>query len=475
MSELKKAILIIGSVLLLLMGWPPSNLNYLLFIAFIPITLLCFKQEKAIYSFFYFYLFFFLFLLFGNYGLFIDGFNLKALVIGLFLIPFLWSLPILFSVIIKQKLGIGSALIAFPILYTLQELFQFHWDLSFIWYHLGFSMGNFKWASPLYPILGPFGVGFIIISINSLLSFILIRSFSLKNRLGYIATTLIILTTTPHFFKISNKEKIRKSKLEICVFSPSSKQVENVENNLRGQMDLFISTLGSGDYSNTDLIVGPEAYLSDLKNYPLFINNLDSLGPIIELKQISKQFDTPILIGAILVELIKADDFPSTTAKKRKNGEYFEIYNASLFINAENKVEWRAKEYLLPVSEFVPFNSIINASWFPSPRMDKSYKVGIKNEPYKLNNLRIASSICYEVLYKSDLNKNVDLHIVLSNDWTRQIRTINQNITYCQSIVKSTSIPILISTLNKSSVFINLNGDRTNANKIGLNVFDVSI
>ena len=83
------------------------------------------------------------------------------------------------------------------------------------------------------------------------------------------------------------------------------------------------------------------------------------------MKRISQYFNTPIIIGAILVEFIKAGDFPSFTAKKRKNGSYFEIYNASILINSQNKVEWRAKEFLLPVSESVPFNSLLNQNWFP--------------------------------------------------------------------------------------------------------------
>ena len=106
--------------------------------------------------------------------------------------------------------------------------------------------------------------------------------------------------------------------------------------------------------------------------------------------------------------------------------------------------------------------------------MDQSYKKGLKNEPYRIKDIDIATSICYEAMYKSDL-KNVDLHLVLSNDWTRQERTIEQKITYCQSIVKSTKIPILISTLNKSSVYINLNEGIVKSNKYRLNLFNVSI
>ena len=56
MNKTKTALYILSSTLLLFFAWPPSTLNYLTFIAFVPIIYLCFKENKAINSLLYFLL-----------------------------------------------------------------------------------------------------------------------------------------------------------------------------------------------------------------------------------------------------------------------------------------------------------------------------------------------------------------------------------------------------------------------------------
>lgn len=379
-----------------------------------------------------------------------------ALFLGLFSVPISWSLPILIGYLIKGKYGTLVGLLSFTITYFLQEQFQYYWGLSFIWYNLSYSLGDIDWATSFYRYMGLNLVGFLIILLNAILAFFFLHFKSTKKKWIYPAGVLISIYLLG--FSLSQLEvNSTIHQMKVAIFNPSTLEVNQVENNLRAQIDLLKSEIAKSEIKEVELIIGPEGYLSDLNSFPLFVDQLDSLGPIQELKSVCNYYNVQLLIGAELIHIQESGDFPSTTSKKTIDGKYYDIYNGSILIDGNQKTEWRSKQYLLPIAEEIPFHQMINHKWSPLPRIDNSYGTFKRNEPYKVNGKSIATAICYEGLYPQfieSIHEESELLIILSNDWTHNQHKIKQQEIYTGAMAKSYHLPTLLVTMNHRSVFL---------------------
>jgi len=471
MSKKKVIYFWITSLLVSLLAWPPAIFNLLILVAYVPILIVSIKTKSLRQLVITLYSFYYILVLIKTTGLLGEGHFTYGLVLALFVLPILWMMPILALNYLSKKGYLLIGILLFPFLYLINEYWQYFWDLSFIAYHLSFSLGENWLFNSIYPLTGVLGMSFIIISFNSVLAYLYVFTTDnglIKKKFLHLGFLIVVLIGLPFSLipiekKGGNKEAME---MEVAIFSPRTEDRDFLNEDFDKQIEFLIQSIDKDEVNNLDLIIGPEAYLSDLNDNPLFTNTIDQNEAILKLKEICKRRNTSLLIGAILVELIKSDDFPSSSAKLKQDDIYYEIYNGALLISGDKAVQWRTKQILLPFVEKIPFHPYINylserISFIP--RMNNTY--GVKNDvsPFKVNDVRIVTSICYEGLYPLQLAEKVnaqtaDLQIILSNDWTIDPPTVSQYETYCHAVGKGTGISSILVNMNEKTVYLHKDG-----------------
>lgn len=457
-QTLKNIGLTLASSLLLIASWPPSSLNFLLFIAFVPVMIVIFEQKKVLHAVLYFYFSFQLFLLEMFFSLFTSEPYLVALILGLILVPIFWSIPFILSLFIQKKYGIAPALILFPFFYVCQEVAQYHWDFAMTWFHLGVGLSNSSYLLGIYPFLGQEGGTLLIVTANVCVYYLYLK-FNQKQLKLFNAVPLVILILVVAGSNFIIPDTGKKETIKVAIFQPDKEKLEGIKDNLTGQIDLLESALKKSKFIESDLLICTESYFQDMKKYPLIVNSLEKHPAILRLMEISAKYQTPILSGATLVELFSSHKPPTLSAKLKEKGVYFDIYNGSIFITPNNKVSWRTKQKLVPFAESAPFYKLFNSleknNLWPS-RYDKTYGTVAFDGPYNYGKLKIAPAICFESTFphviSSYIKEKTNLITVLSTGWASSEKLQKQQEDGILINAKSFGKSIVFATLNQKSV-----------------------
>lgn len=444
------------SLSLLLLAWPPAPFPYLILISYAPLLVYSAKTKSLKKLFFFLFSYYFSFVLVKFIGLLAEGDFTYGPIIALIELPLIWMLPFIGFHLLNRKVSLPIALLLFPFIYVLHEYWQYFWDLTFVIYHLPLALGNADLFNSIYPIIGMFGMSLLIISINTGLAYLPLKIKDRKTLSILLGSIVFILIAISFLHYSLNTTNTKLQNFTIKAFSPSSEKMLEVKDDFGNQISFLEKRLLEADLEGVNLIVGPESYLNDLSNNPLFTNNIDRNTYIIRLKEISEKKNVSILVGAVLVELFKRSEFPTTSAKKKEDGLYYEIYNGSILIDGNKAVQWRSKQVLLPILENIPFHNIINtlaSSNSIIPRLDNTYGVKKNKKPYIVDDIKIITSICYEGLYPYQLTDHIqkqgaDLQIIITNDWTNEKITVDQFNTSCKAVSKAVDKPTVIVGMN---------------------------
>lgn len=450
------------SVTLLLFGWEVDSLFFLLFIAFVPLFYIVYRNRHKRNGFLIYYLTFFLFFGLSNLDLFIEGFKTIALTSGLFILPAIWTLPFMLMQWVKERRSISYSILAFPFFYATLEVLNYYWEIAFPWHHLGLGLSSVSFFNKLFGLVGVEGVGLLISGFNASLFYFLIHyknGKSLKRRLSralpMIVLVAIILLSNTISFTTSEKKGVK-----IAVMHPSSQTYQKIESNTKSQFEYLKHTLERENFQAADILVCGESYLEDMNRFPLIVNELDSHPAIKALKQLSVKYQTPILAGAILVEMKYAETPPTFTSKMKSNGEYFDIYNGSVLISPSDTTAWRSKQKFVPITETYPFLSLFEFLFdneLINFQGQSSYGSSVNNDPYLLDDLTISPQICFENLFPTALKKrgvqHADLQILMSNDWSQSASIIKKQSSYAQASVNSFGVPLIFAAYNQNAFY----------------------
>lgn len=448
-----------STAVLLALFWPPATFNTPVLIAFVPLLAVVFSRKRAWSVYAHAYGMYTLFLVLLNWGLFMDGRQLSALVAGALIVPLLWSVPFLIAFKVKQRFGMVWALILLPFLYVSQEILHYYWDLAFAWTHLGLSIANDRWLMGLYPLFGQEGGTVFILAINAAVYFLWwkFQRTKLSIRDGIPLTALLSLMIVPGLFWLSASDE---KEFTVAFFQPPTLVHSQVKNDLDGQIDMLEKQLTEDKFEGADLLICPESFFFDMEVRPLIVNHLHRHPAIIRLSELSQRYNTPILAGAILVELYKSEEPPTPSAKVQAPGVFYDVYNGSLFFQPDGGVDWRSKQHLVPFSEKVPFYSLLNSleEWGLWPtRIEKTYGVSEFKGPYQYGDLSVVPAVCYESLFPpvlaGYLENGAGMVAVLSNQWTEADLSIQRQRDYVNVNAVSFGKPVLFSCMDaKSSV-----------------------
>lgn len=471
------------SVALLLFGWEVDALFFLLFVAFVPLFYVVHRNEHKRESFITYYLTFFLFFGLSNLDLFIEGFKTTALIFGLLILPAIWTLPFILMHWVKERRSISYAILSFPFFYASLEVLNYYWEIAFPWHHLGLGLSSVSFFNKLYGLVGVEGLGLLISGFNASLFYFMIHykvAKNLKSKLiraiPLLVILLIIILSTMIGDGITTKRKIK-----IAVLHPSTQTYLKLESNTKSQYEYINNTLEHENFQGADLLICGESFLEDMNRFPLIINELDSHPAIKALKELSVKYQTPILSGAILVEMKYAKTPPTFTSKKKSNGEFFDIYNGSVLIHPSDTTAWRSKQKFVPITEIYPFLSFFEFLFdkkIINFQGQSSYGSSVNMDPYQLNELTISPQICFENLFPNSLLKRgvekSDLQVLMTNNWSNSSSIINKQSAYAKASVNSFGVPLIFAGFD-SNVFYHGLQDSKKAQGENLSMFSFQL
>lgn len=363
---------------------------------------------------------------FGNSNAFLAGLITFIFVIwmGLYFAIFGFFFKKLFSPFSEAK----QCLLVFPALWVLFEYLRSILFTGFPWILLGYS----QLTTPLQglaPIIGIYGLSLI----TALIAGALVLLATKRSAFIKITAFIIIFTCVglgwifkDHAWTKSIGKPIKVSLIQGNIPFNIKWDESYVLENVNVYKNLTLENLSS------KLIVWPEGA------FPVYAENAGSF--IQRLNAIAKQHHSNIIFGVPILN--------------QKTQAY---YNGLLLIG-ENHGEY-LKKHLVPFGEYIPLKNIFGKAmrYFKIPM--SGFSAGPKNQPdLKINNIRIAPFICYEIAFPNEvLNaaEHSELLMTLSDDsWFGKSIALAQHLQMAQMRSLETGRPQLLSTNTGITAFI---------------------
>lgn len=474
--------------LFLAIAWTSSSIGFLLFFAFIPLFFLIDTTLSLKKIFLFSFLSFFVWTLgvmswLGQLSLIIND---KLIVYSAFIIiPLVFSLRILFFVIIKRKINQPWVWIAMPIIWVGMEYILSVGDLSFMWMNLGFGLSANTWFIQFYQYTGLYGGSLLILSFN-ILVYLAWKYRSTKKRLQALLFTLIILLVIIGIVNVSSyvNNPPKGNKIKVALVQANLNPYEKIEaSSLEKQLKAVSKLIDKIKDQHPDLILCTEGIF---QNGSLQIDHLDNHNEFNTLKNISKELEAAILTGLITYKVYSEKPINNNTATSLENGLYYDAYNAAVFITPELPLQIRSKNILVPFMEKVPFVNTfpaLNNFHLDLNQKKMSYAVLEEKGLFKHKNVTTFPFICRELLFPDHFRKyfshEMNLITIISNmAWTNSENAHNQLLSYARALSIIFGKEVAYVSNQGPSCFINSQGEiisKTKWNENSVLVEEISL
>ncbi len=362
-------------------AFAPFYLPWLAPVALVPL-MFCLRKSSRWQSFFQGFFFGLGFFGFGVSWLFISihrfgpaGIPLSLLLTSLFVVT-LSLFPAINAYLFTRIFPRDTHykwLIVFPASWTLFEWVRSWIFTGFPWLLLGYSQTN-SWLKGFAPVVGIYGVTFLIVLSAALIFLLLMRRWRVK---FFCLIALIVIWFTGfglaqiHWTTPTGKT-LKVSLIQGNIPQETKWQPEVVQMSMNRYLRLTKTQWKS------DLIVWPEAAVAlPLPESKPYINSLNKLA---------RQNNSSIILGVPI--------------QANENG----YYNAAIAIG-ESKGQYD-KQHLVPFGEYVPleklFSTLFRLFNFPMSEIITNPKTSLW---LTVNNISIAPFICYEVAFERFVRK----------------------------------------------------------------------
>ena len=265
----------------------------------------------------------------------------------------------------------------FPLMWLLFEWIR-GWILTgFPWLNLGYSQID----SPLAgyaPVLGVYGISFLIVISSGLLLRILIARCVAVKWLSFIS--LLVVWSLGYGLKFIEWTEPTGEPIRVATVQGNLLQKDKWsrnESNIRGRLQHY-SSLSEPLWGNVDLIVWPENALTT-------IWQTTSLDYRASLEQRANESNTDLIVGTPYINI--------------ETGRYY----SSLVVVGKNPGVY-SKRHLVPFGEYVPLQSILRGliRFFDLPMSDFS-SGDDEQQVLQAANQKLAPSICYEDAFGEEM------------------------------------------------------------------------
>lgn len=357
-----------------------------------------------------------------------------SVLLMLLLCGYLALYPALFSFILKRYFRIELWPLTAPLIWLLTEWLRAHMLTGFPWLSIGYSQSN----SPLhtfYPLIGEIGLSALMILLASTIAVCLTHR-KLQAILSALTVHLIIAISV---FVLSQQRWITPSQQ-----TKSAALVQgNIEQSIRWRPEQDKPTMQkylelTEPYWQNDLIIWPEAAVPRLEVLAIdYLQQLDQTATANNSALVTGIVDINIESGEAYNKLI-ALGLDTSTA----NSVAYTYPNQNKF----------AKHHLLPIGEFVPFESLLRplAPIFDLP-MSSFSRGDYVQANLNTKGLQLVPAICFEIAFPSQIAANItaqsDAIITVSNDaWFGDSHGPHQHLQIARVRAMEFGLPVLRAT-----------------------------
>ncbi len=345
---------------------------------------------------------------------------------------------------ICQKTSADNIPLMLPLVWLFVEWLRSWMLTGFPWLSLGYS----QLSSPLagwLPVIGETGLSALLILMSVSFAWFLLH----KRWLSMVLITALPFVTGAILNDVEWVTPRNQSVNTAMVQGNIKQELRWVpEQDMPTMRTYFDATLPLLD---AELIIWPEAAIPKLESLAQdYIHELDEL---------TAQHDTALVTGIVNYNYETGDVYNNLIAVGKREKEdtqrHYRYFHNNRF----------AKHHLLPIGEFVPFESVLRtlAPIFDLP-MSSFTRGDFQQRNLVANGIHIAPAICFEIAFPRQVRANIyaqtDVILTVSNDaWFGRSHGPAQHMQIAQVRAKELGLPVIRSTNNGISGYINHKGE----------------
>lgn len=402
--------------ILLGLSFPPMNLSFLSFPAFILFFHLADQcksgKQLALYS----YAGFLVWNLITTYWLMMASIpaGIAANLANAVLMTIPLALMRFFQMKFTSKLGIALLQSSAWISY---EFLHHNWDLAWPWLTIGNAWAKHVSLIQYISFTGHLGISFWVI-FTSAIGYQAIRSTE-KKYTYYASISLILLPCLSLLnFNIDKPSDIAHESIAVTVIQPNHDSYQNYGgmSGTREVIDSLMSISRTSITEKTQLIVWPENSIDAALR-------MDSRHTY-RIADSARNWNTNFLIGSGLYTIYE-DDVPISYRYSVRSEKAYNIFNSTLYVNSDGKLDRYDKANLVPIVERIPFlDFLVSIDIFNIIDWSSLAFYGKGNAANMLETEEFTTPglICYDSIYPSWIRKFVNngaafLTIITNDGW----------------------------------------------------------
>jgi apolipoprotein N-acyltransferase len=392
-------------ILTLLTGWllavsfPMSYLTFLVFIAWVP---LLFVAEDDIsfwtlvgHAFFAFWIWNVFTTFWVLNTSFIPG------IVANTLNAFLMTLPWMLYYYVRRHLGRVQSLVGLVAFWITFEYIHLYWEISWPWLNLGHYFATFPDMVQWYEFTGAFGGSLWIWLVNGALFLILVGG---RKELKYKTVAwALLLAPLAISFLVGALTSIEGEKAEVVIVQPNYEpHYEKFTVTQREQLERMISLANDKITDTTAYVIFPETVIRNVH-----INRINAHTGVAAFARLTQLHpNLAVVTGAstyrTLTENEKDDPATRLHISSRGDSTYWDLQNASLWIEDGEVKEDYFKSKLVPGAEIFPYHEFLP---FLKPVIDAlggtkaGHFIQEEREVFGDDSFEVAPAICYESIY----------------------------------------------------------------------------
>lgn len=370
-----------------------------------------------------------------------------SILLMVLLCSYLALFPAFFVFLLKRYFHIMLWPLAAPLLWLAVEFGRAHFLSGFPWLSIGYSQATGP-MSAFYPLIGEIGVSVVMIFTASVLSAAVVkRTLQSLFSAGLIYSIIVIsVWLLQHQEWVVPTGQTRTAALV----------QGNIEQSIRWRPEQDRPTMQkyldlTDPHWHNDIIIWPEAAIPRLEVLAIeFLQELD---------QKATDENNALVTGIVDVNLESGEAYNKLIAlgldTETNNLQGYQYPNHNRF----------AKHHLLPIGEFVPFESILRplAPIFDLPMSSFNRGDYVQNN-LEVKGLQLTPAICFEIAFPLQIAANIteqtDAIITVSNDaWFGDSHGPHQHLQIARVRAMEFGLPVLRATNTGVTAAYDHNGD----------------
>lgn len=411
--ENKWALSLVAGILLGL-SFPPVNLSFLSFPAFMLLFILSEKTDSYKQTAYYSYAGFLVWNVITTYWLMMA--SVGAGIAAILANSVLMTIPLCFAQFANKKF---SSAIFIALLqasaWVSYEFLHHNWDLAWPWLAVGNAWSNQISLIQFISVTGHLGISFWVV-FTSALAVQTLRYKTKKLALISVASLLIFPTISLVQFAVEVPLSHIEEPINVTVIQPNHDSYEDY-GGMSGPaevLDSLFSITNKIRTEETDLIVWPENAI----DRPMYMDS----HAVSRMADSTRSWNTNLIVGTGLITTYNEEELPNLYREFR-NGTAYNIFNSTLFVNELGDLNRYDKANLVPIVERFPyvnfFNTIDVFGWVDWD-YQAGYGKGTTADMLNTSNFSTPGLVCYDSVYptwaREFVNDGADFLTIITND-----------------------------------------------------------